>query len=327
MTQAGALATLTEVRAHFIVYGTVRRRQIGGSAAHLLALDGIVRHTEISPDVQREISADFRRALPSKVQFSVDNDAFAFEVTSEWADVAARYIIGLAALASGDPWYAEKLLLGVEQRLRTSARAGPLQTIAQKLPSRFEELYGRWVEALGRAYAITRRIEFAAASEEVAKKLLNRNPNNYGALLQVAICEFVLRRDVAAAKAAILQCRRVRDSTWRYSLAFLLAYEGKTRRAREEYEEAFKGRLQDVTVPVQAEEFMHLVIEEEPDKAHLYFFTGLINYRVKEDLASARRDFEAFLAQTLPEEHADERRLAQRYLEELQTAPIGSPVA
>lgn len=105
---------LREARGHLLLYGNVRLRTVNSVPAHIVSLEGVVRHTNQSPEVRSKISADFRAALPRRVQFGLDNDAFAFEATSEWTEVAARYVIGLAAFVSGDVWYAEELLLSVE---------------------------------------------------------------------------------------------------------------------------------------------------------------------------------------------------------------------
>lgn len=79
------------------------------------------------------------------------------------------------------------------------------------------ELYGRWLEALYQSYFLSRREEFVQAADEVAKKLLRRDPNHYAGHLQSAIGHFVLRKDIDAAKREIMACRRVRDNAWRYS--------------------------------------------------------------------------------------------------------------
>lgn len=127
-------SVLRETRGHLLLYGSVRLRTVNGAPAHIVSLEGVVRHTNQSPEVRSRISADFRAALPRQVQFGLDNDAFAFEATSEWTELAARYVIGLAAFVSGDVWYAERLLLSVEQRLRVAARSPSLQSIAERLP-------------------------------------------------------------------------------------------------------------------------------------------------------------------------------------------------
>src|SRR3546814_10004686 len=57
--------------------------------------------------------------VPKGWTIPVDADFFVFEATAEWTDVATRYVIGLAALISGDPVYAERLLQEVERKIRS----------------------------------------------------------------------------------------------------------------------------------------------------------------------------------------------------------------
>lgn len=290
-----ALRYTKKLRGHFMLYGRIRKRQIRGRDSHLLNFEGLVMHAPVAANVQKDLQADFNTVLPRRVAFEEDNDAFAFEATSEWTDVSARYIIGMAALMSGAVGYAETLLLDVERQLRGRSAAPPLREIARRLPGRFKALYDTWLRHLIGRYTLTREREYLEKGDEVANKLLKRDPRHYPAMLMKAISEFVLRRDVTEARRLILRCRRIRDATWRWSLAFLHAYEGNVKEARAEYDRAFRGRIDDVTVPIQAEEFIQLVLEEEPHRTQLHYCTGLINFFVKEDFDVAQRDFQHFI--------------------------------
>lgn len=104
---------LTKVRGHFLLYGRVRLRNKDGKPAHLLGFEGMVRHRPVPDVVSQELSLDFKRILPRKVIIEKENDAFKFEATSEWTDVSTRYVVGTAALISGDVAYAEKLFVYV----------------------------------------------------------------------------------------------------------------------------------------------------------------------------------------------------------------------
>jgi hypothetical protein len=46
---------------------------------------------------------------------------------------------------------------------------------------------------------------------------------------------------------------------------------------------------------MQCEEFIQIVIDEEPDRGWLYYCLGLINHRAKGDLKAARDDFARFV--------------------------------
>ncbi len=315
-----ATRVLREARGCIMLYGTAKRRRLAGQESHLLEVEGIVLHAPITPEAGAVLSTDFRAVLPPRVYFPVDNDAFAFAATSELTEIAARYVIALAALVSADLRYSEQMLLSVEARLKSiRVTSGSIQDIGRKLPTRFIDLYTAWLNALYDAYFMSRRPAFLEEAERVVNALLKRDPTNAQALLFSAIAHFVLRRDVHAAKQAAYACRRITDQTWRYSYAFLLAYEGKTDRAREQYEIAFNGRIANVTVPVQVEEFIQIVLAEEPDQVQLHFFSGLVNLRAKGDLKGAHRDFEAFLACESSSHFPDEVALSRRYLSECQS--------
>ncbi len=285
-----------------------------GAQVHVLTFNVLVRHAPIPQEQSRAMSSEFRSVVPSRVIIPIEGDFFAFEATSQLTDVSTRYIIGRAALASGDVGYAERLLLEVERLLQSGLGARPpLRELGQKLPSYFAALYGAWLNHLINRYTATRNIEFIRQADEIAVKLLQREPRLAYPYLTVAMCEFLLRGDISAAKKAATRARTVGDATWRYSLAFLTAYEGNLDAADNEYRDAFKGRVKDVTVPVQCEEFIQVALEREPDKVQLHYCSGLINYHAKRDSAGAIRDFKAFL-ESVPKGALEKQQVRAREL-------------
>jgi len=321
-----AIRTLRKARCHFILYGHVDRRQVRGMTQHVLRFEGAVIHSPLEAEAGRRLKDDLNVALPRRLIFPDDNSLFSFEATSEWTDVAARYVIGLAAIYSGVPRYAEQLLLSVRDRLRSTVpRIAPLQEVAKRLPTRLRTLYDVWLESIFNIYYLRRERNLVEQLRYVSDRLLALDPQHYAALLCAAICDFILGRNVAGAKRRVSNCKKIRDVAWRYSLAFLCAYEGNMKQAREEYHKAFQGPLQDPTVPVQVEEFLHMVLEEEPDKVQLYYCSGLVNLRAKQDRAAARRDFSFFLGDERSNEFPEERRRTEQFLKELASNPDNQP--
>jgi hypothetical protein len=288
---------LHKVRGHFLLYGRVRLRNKDGKPAHLLSFEGMVRHRQVSPEVSEELKVDFSRILPRRIVIEKDNDAFHFEATAEWTDVSAHFIIGTAALISGDVAYAENLLQYVESKLKRERMSGePIKEISRRLPYRFSQLYAAWLANLYNAYFITRKNEYLDKCDDVCPKLLRYDLMNRNAMMVSAICEFVLRKDVSAAHKWITKCRNDSDSTWLYCRAFLHAYQGKMDEAMYDYKNAFKGSVVDQSVPIQCEEFIHIVLSQEPHRAQLYFCLGLINFHAKQDYTVAAEDLRQFLS-------------------------------
>ena len=287
---------LRKVRGHFLLYGRVKLRNKDGKPVHLLAFEGIVRHRPVPSEISKELSVDFQKVLPRKVLIEKENDAFSFEATSEWTDVSTRYVVGTAALISGDVAYAENLFLYVQNKLKEdkTSNAG-IKEVARLLPKRFCQLYAAWLGHLYAAYFSTRNIQYLVKEDEICSKLLHYDPKNGHGLMVKAICEFVLRRDVSAAHVLITQCRNDSDATWWYNRAFLHAYQGKMEEAIKDYNHAFQGPIPDVSVPVQCEEFIQIILAQEPDRTQLYFCLGQINFYAKQDFLAAERDFNLFL--------------------------------
>jgi hypothetical protein len=315
VTAETAIRYLRKSRAHFIIFGDAKSRRVFGREKHVLNLAGGVIHAPLTKAQSDALATEFAEVFPRRLLVDKENDLFSFQLTSEWVNIAARYIVALAAMISGDLDYAEELFLSVKERLTGAMAQFPaVDKIRQHLPQRLARLYSVKLGWLMRKYLADRDRAHLEASEDVLHKLARYDPGNYSQHLQRAICEFVLHRDVRAAWRSILKCHGIRDVTWRYSEAFLHAYEGNLFKARRSYAIAFRGHTEDPSVPNQTEEFINIVLAQEPDKYQLYFCLGLINLLAKGDFASARRDFAMFLAMVPAGEYAEEQELARDFI-------------
>lgn len=214
-------------RGHMMLHGFCRRRSINGIDTHLLELEGIIRHAPIPEKTRNLFGVHFRSVLPKTTFIPIDNDALAFELASQMVNLTARYIIGIAANMSGDFSYAERMYLNSEALLRLENPVMPMhEPLAKQLPMQILGLYRAWIARVYDKYFTSRDEIHVKDLDTLSDKLLGRDGNDYGGLLTKAICHFVLRRDIRRAYDALNGCRRIRDTTWRYSLAFLHAYEG-----------------------------------------------------------------------------------------------------
>jgi len=315
-TITAAARCLRRSGGHFLIYGDAKSRQVFGKEKHVLHLEGAVVHAPLSKVQSDALAREFAEVFPRRLLVDRENDLFSFQLTSEWVNIAARYMVGIAAMISGDLDYAEELFLSVKASLAGAVAHFPaVDKIARILPQRLARLYGIKLGSLMRNYTMDRDRAHLEASEALLDKLAKYDPGNYSQHLQRAICDFVLHRDMRAAWRSVLKCRGIRDVTWRYSEAFLHAYEGNLFKARRSYALAFKGHAEDPSVPTQTEEFINIVLAEEPNRYQLYFCLGLVNFFAKGDFASARRDFSTFLANVRVGDYPEEERLAREYIE------------
>ncbi len=313
-------------RAHIMIMGRIRSVSLpGGAEARDIRIEGHVIHAPVTAEVSNALATDMVHVLPRQLQIPKIGSLYAFETTSRWIELSARFVLAGAAFLSCDFAYAESLLLDLENRLprlpKGMQSAPGVREIGFRLPERIKTLYLTWLNLLARAYFVTRETGYLELQERIADQILRRAPQTYTALLAKAQCEFLLRRNVKNARALVARCRQQPDAAWRYSKAFLLAYEGKLAQARLEYDRAFRVRKCEVTIPIQCEEFIQIVLNEEPLATNLHFCSGLINFYAKRDMHGAIRDFTAFLSGEL--EESPQRREARELLAEAQLRIAG----
>jgi len=311
-------------RAHFLIYGRVRLRSIGGRQEHILNLEGIVAHKPLPKAVSDGIAKEFAELLPRRMRIAAENDVFSFGFTSEWINCVSRYIIGTAAAFSGDLDYAEKLQNDVNLLLDGQDKAFPIfAKLKQRVPLRLAEInqtraniaYNRWVRTRNPA-------EIAEMGRHLGR-IPSPHADAYGVLLLRSIFLFVQSRDVRGAMAVLKKCKGISEGAWLYNLGFLHAYIGDLKRAIQRYRNAMTLSLEP-SVIAQIEEFICWLIEEEPQKYQLHYCLGFINWKVKGDEAQAKKDFETFLSLGNDQEFIEERKLARNWISEIQRAEGGS---
>lgn len=302
----------------FLLWGRARLRTFASGPSHLIDLHCLVRHGPIAAERSREFSEEFASILP---RFIVQGgNVFAFEFAARHLDAAARFIIGTAAALSNDFRYAEELLLDAEARLQQyvgRAEGTPVAVLLDRVKRRIVDLYQEWLTCLARRHIATRDDAILQQHDEIAKKLQRYQPDNYSAHLAAAISAFALRGDIGAARREIAECRGSSDATWRYSEAFLYAYDGDLESAYGSYRAALQSPLDDPTVPTQCEEFIQGVIDREPHRQWLFYCLGLINHRAKGDLVAARADFQRFVDGVDPVRFARHVRIARDWIAEI----------
>lgn len=318
-----ARLVLDKGRCHFLIYGEAKERQLNGTK-HVLELEGIVRHAPAPSETSAMLGAEFRDLFPRRLFLEQEGDLLSFHFTAAWIDAVARYIIGIAAMISGDDKFAEAAFLELHEKLGVQPASPPpaIAKIRNRLPHRIAEVYKRRLGVLNHRHHMTRDKAILIETEKVLDQLERWDSGGYGLQLSRAMCHFVLRRDVAAARRALKKCENVSDGTWLWSKAFLEVYAGDLTGAWKTYQRAFRSQTDNQNVPVQCEEFINCVLVEEPEKGQLYFALGLINLKFKNDGIAARRDLEMFLdwASKSRLKHLAQVDAARRWIHEIDEA-------
>jgi len=303
-----------KARCHYLIYGTAKVREINGQKNHVLNLEAQIAHRPLPEELRASFSKEMREIFPRRLRIDSKNDLISFEFTSEWVDCVSRYIIGIAAYLSGDDAYAEKLFLDIfnNQRLKT-CQLPPLKKLRQRVPIRLADIYTWYAAKEFEEWRKDRDPERWKTLWGFIVKIRNLHPSQYNARLLTAIYLFVTKRDVTAAIREIKKCRNESDATWRYSYAFLLAYKGELKKAVKMYKKAAQHYC-GPGIPLQTEEFILWMLEQEPEKVQLYFCLGMINWKGKEDREQAIKDFEKFTQEAKGKNFDSEIQLAHEYI-------------
>ncbi len=302
-------------RCHVIIFGRTRKRPEKGKDVIKVHLTCLVAHRQVKEVVSQSFVKDISEVFPSRLNIDSENECQEFEITSNWLSLAAKYIVGTAALFSADTNLAQSIFEPMYESLRKKKPVIPaVKMIKQRLVPRLIDIYQAQISQLHFKWDTDHDECYLEQKKPLIQKLENIDPGNYSLKLARSIDYFVLEHDPQKALKEVVSCRQVRDATWRYSYAFLLAYIGRLDAAKNAYYRAFDYASHD-SVPLQCEGFIEWVLSNEPEKVQLHYCLGLINWHAKGDLMQAMADMKIFIELASDEEFPETKRTAQANIE------------
>lgn len=307
-----------KANAHFVLHGHVRLRNFDGRQHHVIDIRGLVAHKELEKSVQNRFRQEFAELMPARVTFPEENDLLAFEFTAELTDIVSRYVIGLAAALSGDVASAERMYVDVSRRLSGVDKQFPvLEKIRTRLPFRMFELnearavasYEKWRrhKTKENAQALGRYLAAIPVDADYARRVLSLR----------AVHAVVDLKDIALAREYVLRHDLRENAIWHFNLAFLAAFDGKLRKAVKHYQDGARTVVEEETI-ADIEEFMTWILREEPSKYQFHYCLGFFNWKVRGDLALASSDFKVFLRSGDERQFVAERKLARKWLTQIE---------
>jgi tetratricopeptide (TPR) repeat protein len=317
---ADAFTLKRKTGAHFVIYGRVRLRTIDGKECHLLDLEGIVGHRPLPQEVSDQISGEFSELFPRRVRISTENDLLAFNFTSDWTECAAKYIIAFAASYSHDLNYAEKLYTELQNKLNCLENTFPIYVkLRQRIPIRLAEIHQVRARIALDHFRKSKNEKFLLEFSANLKKIGQVLSNDYEVLLLKTVEAFLNERNIQKALGFIKKCKTFNDPVWHLNLAFLKAYEGYLGKAIQEYQFCLRYEIAAQTLS-QIEDFICWILDKEPDKYQYYYCLGFFNWKLKGDLYQAVKDFMAFLKSAEVAKFEKEKKLAAKWIEEINNA-------
>lgn len=314
-----ATKILYDLNCAFMIYGKARTVTLKSQTQHVLNLEGVVAHKPIASEISKSFSKEFADLFPRRLMISSEGDLFHFEFTASWVNVVSKYIIGIAALLSGDVEYAQELFESLQVTLREGKAELPVSIkIRERLPNRLREVYLIRARMHYEDWKRTKDVSDMEKMKPFLDSLDRISPTNADGRILRSMWYFVVSRDTVKAKAECLKTKSKLNVTWRYNLAFLLAYEGDLEKSSKEYKLASRGFIPYPSFIFEIVEFILWVLDTEPDRKQLYFCLGMIYYYVIEDYALALQDFEKFLEETSSTQFIVQRAKAENIISEIQ---------
>jgi len=258
--------------------------------------------------------------LPRKLKVSDDNFLESFEFASSWTGIASKYFIANARLLSGDPDTALALYREVIseatihkdnefiKKLSSQSKANTVIALDIKMSA----LYEGWVNSHN--VALMHRV-LSLLNDYEKFGIVNFNIETIKAIVQV-----LLNSDVNSAIATLDKFpNSAKNATWFLNKAFLFACKGDLHSSYKQYREARKrseNEFYDGLVN-KVEDFILLMISNNPDAFQLYYCLGIVNRDFKGDLKLAKNDFKNFISKDIDFKFPKESKLVSNWIEQM----------
>jgi tetratricopeptide (TPR) repeat protein len=300
--------------AKLIVFGNADTRSHLGQESYHLKLDESASHAPIPQTESDKLSVEMMQSFPRETLIATNNEFFGFRLISAMFGLASKYILGIACL------YSRRFDLALQFHsaiLRISLGESEKIPNVRRLVEKTKKLVSEEAVLLAREDAITLQnlprmkqyLDFAAEYDK-----------SVGYYLLMGIYCFASNRDISAAKVSIEEAKRLSpsDYAWAYSMAFLLAYEGKLSEAYQMYRSAFRNGA-GPTTHLECEVFIRRILEIEPDKIQLWYCLGLLYLFAHDDRLLAKECFLEFKRQAVQKQrHMDQIQYVDVYLEKIE---------
>lgn len=319
VTDDAAIYYAGRTKARFALYGTLTKRKNKAEDHFVLHVEALVTHAPTTQENQNTLANEMKAILPLKTNIAAKHELEGLELTGRLFGLGAQYVMGVVLFLSGDIKASIRALDALSKKLKTSSAthnwlgAKQLNALAPQrlLDFQFSEINGQYFQ--WRSDHDPARLQEIEAIFTQLPDRWKKDPRYLGVR---AVCHFVLHKNIPAARDLLKKIGALDANfpTWRYSLAFLDAYENNISSAKSQYMQAFRS---DGTtdISLEIEEFLLWIYETDRSKVQMLFFLGLINFHKKKDFASAARDFEAFTASNNSSHYPDLIREAKQMIQ------------
>ena len=281
---------------HFFIYGSIKERQ-DRENRYYLDLEALVTHAPVQLPTQNKMVQDFLSVWYKQISFQEKIEFRGFLFAADAIFIAAQYIIGIAALVSGDVSLAFELHTGLDNDPYFS-RFSPLPPNLQNVKKRLKTLLSEENHLMARAFF---EKGIFAEAERYMNQSLSIEPN-YGAYLLKSIIEFLHMNNPDEALKSVYRARDIEksDGTWRYNEGFLLMYMERFPEALRVYDRIINTSfIDEESILVEIYKFNKNFLEKHPEKIQSYFIIGFLKYKKDLNYPEGLEYLEKFISESM----------------------------
>ena len=286
-------STQKSMRSHFFIYGNIKERQ-DMENKYFIDLEALVVHAPVNVPVKKQIKKEFLSVWYKQISFQEKIEFRGFEFAADSIFVAVEYIVGIAALVSGD--------IELALKLHNNLNNNPYFQKFTPLPPNLKHVKEELKNLLTEENYLLARYYYKQNNLEKCYNCLNQSfliQQSYGALLLRSIIEFCNENNPEKALNTIYESKKLakNDGTWRYSEGFLLMYLEKYDKAVKVYKKIIENSYPgEESTLKEVYEFNDNILKNNPEKVQLFFVLGYLKYKKDSNYPEAYDYFEEFLS-------------------------------
>jgi tetratricopeptide (TPR) repeat protein len=311
-----AIKILKECNGDFIIHGSVRTRDKN----HILDVSCAAIHAPISEKTSQEFSREMGELLVNKIKIEDSQFLEGFDITTQYIETAANYLIGNMKFFAGDFNSALEIYKNVLDKLLAHNRGALAENLKIKCQNNIAVVLDILLFSSHKAWVDSHDEAFIDEMETIFTDCDRYNLDSLNFDRYKAIHSVLKKKDFKSARRLLNKTpQKLRDGLWHLNTAFIFACEGNLQKSAREYRNAL-DRPNEVfgnNLIADVEGFISYYLEKYPDLTQLHYCLGFINKELKQDFSLAKQHLEDFLNSTPSNIFETERNLAQKWLLEI----------
>lgn len=275
---------LLKTRCTFLISIRLLTNDMDNPDQYKMSIKCSLIHNKYKDSITKKLHHEFDSltGLTSIIHYSKQLALTAIELVSEQLSYICKYFFGLTFYLNGQEIKASVICEELNTCINNIKKEEQNNPIIKYLKSNLPKLnFEINYIASSRFYKKYKSDYSKADLDQSYSYLLKANNyirNTYSYYLQMSVFHFLRGRNIKESRGCIEECRKtLKNHVWRYSDAFLAAYEGKSLLSvYRKYRIAFRIDYDLIEIAT----FIEHVLEVEPDKTSLHFALGLVYQQI-----------------------------------------------